>query len=254
LARKSQVEFFAARGPGRHASSFQYSDYPHCQTMSRQGERGCCPNFKCSAGFQPALSRQDGGATFKLGWHRNVACTGPGAPRRKARLRGVSWRWKTPHTTYRLPSTALPHMLPTTCRLRIGVKGGARGGKLQIQDSKFKMGEVPMKSGGIPSPLRQTDRRNLQHPRFSRILKAMEVHFTPDVEKKLNDLAAQSGRGPDELLQDALAGYFDELVQTRDMLNSRYDELKSGRVKPLDGEEAFARLKAKTQAQRKHPA
>ncbi len=78
----------------------------------------------------------------------------------------------------------------------------------------------------------------------------MEIHFTPDVEKKLNDLAAQSGRGPDELLQDALAGYFDELAQTRDMLNSRYDELKSGRVKPIDGEEAFARLKAKTQAQR----
>ena len=81
----------------------------------------------------------------------------------------------------------------------------------------------------------------------------MEIHFTPDVEKKLNDFAAQSGRGPDELLQDALAGYFDELAQTRDMLNSRYDELKSGRVKPIDGEEAFARLKAKTEAQRNRP-
>ena len=82
----------------------------------------------------------------------------------------------------------------------------------------------------------------------------MEINFTPDVEKKLNDLAAQSGRGPDELLQDALAGYLDELMRTRDMLDSRYDELKSGRVKPIDGEEAFARLKAKTQAQRNHPA
>ncbi|MBZ5678783.1 MAG: hypothetical protein LAO24_01620 [Acidobacteriia bacterium] len=78
----------------------------------------------------------------------------------------------------------------------------------------------------------------------------MEVHFTPDVEKKLNDLAAQSGRGTDELLQDALAAYFDELVQTRDMLANRYDELKDGRVRPIDGEEAFARLKAKTEAQR----
>ncbi len=78
----------------------------------------------------------------------------------------------------------------------------------------------------------------------------MEVHFTPDVEKKLNELAAQSGRGTDELLQDALAAYFDELAQTRDMLNSRYDELKTGTIKPIDGEEAFARLKAKTEAQR----
>jgi hypothetical protein len=81
----------------------------------------------------------------------------------------------------------------------------------------------------------------------------MEINFTPEVEKKLNDLAAQSGRGPDQLLQDALAGYLDELTETRDMLNSRYDDLKSGRAKPIDGEGAFARLKAKTEAQRHRP-
>jgi hypothetical protein len=82
----------------------------------------------------------------------------------------------------------------------------------------------------------------------------MEVHFAPDVEKKLNDLSAQSGRGTDELLQDALAGYLDEMAQTRDMLNSRYDDLKSGKVEPIDGEEAFARLKAKTEVQRNFQA
>ena len=81
-------------------------------------------------------------------------------------------------------------------------------------------------------------------------MKAMEVHFTPDIEKRLNDLVAQSGRGTDEFLQDALAAYIDELAQTREMLNRRYDELKSGRVKPIDGEEVFARLQAKTEAQR----
>jgi hypothetical protein len=31
----------------------------------------------------------------------------------------------------------------------------------------------------------------------------------------------------------------------RGMLESRYDELKSGRVKPIDGEQAFARLREK---------
>ena len=82
----------------------------------------------------------------------------------------------------------------------------------------------------------------------------MEVHFTPDVERKLNDLAAQSGRAADELLQDALAAYFDELAKTQEMLNSRYDELKSGRVNPIDGEDAFARLQAKTEAQRNRQA
>ena len=64
----------------------------------------------------------------------------------------------------------------------------------------------------------------------------MDVQLTPDVEKKLNELAAESGRGTNELLQDALVGYLDELARTQDMLNSRYDDLKSGRVKPIDGE------------------
>ena len=35
----------------------------------------------------------------------------------------------------------------------------------------------------------------------------MEVHFTPELEKKLNDLAASSGRPADELVQDAVAGH-----------------------------------------------
>ena len=95
---------------------------------------------------------------------------------------------------------------------------------------------------------------SLPRTRFSRTLKAMEVQFSPEVEKKLNDLAAQSGRGTDELLEDALAGYLEELAKTQGMLNSRYDDLKSGRVKPIDGEEAFARLKARTEAQRNRPA
>lgn len=81
----------------------------------------------------------------------------------------------------------------------------------------------------------------------------MEVHFPPEIEKKLNDLATQSGRATDDLVRDAMAGYLDELVQTREMLNSRYDDLKSGRVEPIDGEEAFARLKAKIDAQRNQP-
>jgi predicted transcriptional regulator len=82
----------------------------------------------------------------------------------------------------------------------------------------------------------------------------MEVHFTPELEKKLNDLAAQSGRAADELVQDAVAGYVDELAGTREMLDSRYDDIKSGRVKLIDGEEAFARLMAKTESERKRPA
>ena len=72
----------------------------------------------------------------------------------------------------------------------------------------------------------------------------MEVHFSPETERKLNDLAAQAGRGSaDELVQDVVEGYFDELAQAREMLDSRYDDLKSGRVKPIDGEEFFETLR-----------
>lgn len=40
-----------------------------------------------------------------------------------------------------------------------------------------------------------------------------------------------------------MAGYIPELAKTRDMLNSRYDDLKSGRVKPIDGEMFFESLR-----------
>ena len=79
----------------------------------------------------------------------------------------------------------------------------------------------------------------------------MEVHFAPETEKKLNDLAAQSGRRADEVLQDALAGYFEEVAQTREMLNSRYDDLKSGRVKPIPGDEVEAYFREKSAAARR---
>jgi hypothetical protein len=71
----------------------------------------------------------------------------------------------------------------------------------------------------------------------------MEVHIAPEVEKQLAELAIESGRGTDEVLEDALAGYFDEVARTRKMLDSRYDDLKSGRVKPIDGEEFFEDLR-----------
>jgi hypothetical protein len=71
----------------------------------------------------------------------------------------------------------------------------------------------------------------------------MEVPFTPDVQAKLDKLAIDTGRAPGELVKDVIAGYFDELTQTREMLNSRYDDLKSGRVKPIDGEEFFDGLR-----------
>ncbi|MGA7572952.1 MAG: hypothetical protein WCA97_03140, partial [Terriglobales bacterium] len=63
---------------------------------------------------------------------------------------------------------------------------------------------------------------------------------------------AQSGRKTaDELVQDVIEGYFDEIAQTRTMLNSRYDDLKSGRVKPLSGDEVEAYFRDKSAAARR---
>ena len=74
----------------------------------------------------------------------------------------------------------------------------------------------------------------------------MEVRLTPETETRLQELAAKTGRAPDELVEDAMAGYLAELAETRNMLDTRYDDIKSGRVKPIEGEDAFARLRKKS--------
>ena len=79
----------------------------------------------------------------------------------------------------------------------------------------------------------------------------MEVHFRPDVQAKLDRMALESGRQSDELLEDAVIGYVDELAHTREMLDRRFDGMESGRVQPIDGEEAYRRLMEKTEAQRR---
>lgn len=68
----------------------------------------------------------------------------------------------------------------------------------------------------------------------------MEVHFTPEMEKKLDELAAHSGRAT-----------ADELAQTRETLDTRYDDLKTGRVKLIPGDEVEAHFREKSAAARR---
>jgi len=78
----------------------------------------------------------------------------------------------------------------------------------------------------------------------------MEVHVTPETAKKLNDLATTSvltARAPEDIVEDALAGYLEEVTSVLKTLDGRYDDLKSGRVKPIDGEEAFRTLREKSE-------
>jgi hypothetical protein len=66
----------------------------------------------------------------------------------------------------------------------------------------------------------------------------MEVHVTGELEVKLTHSAAAQGCNPDEL------------AHTREMLDRRFDEMEKGKVRPIDGEEAYRRLMEKTEAQR----
>ncbi len=71
----------------------------------------------------------------------------------------------------------------------------------------------------------------------------MEVRLKPETESRLNELASKSGRPTDELVEDAMAAYLSEVAEVRNLLDSRYDEIKSGRVKPIDGGAFFEDLR-----------
>lgn len=73
----------------------------------------------------------------------------------------------------------------------------------------------------------------------------MEVHLPSETESRLRVLANQSGRGIDDLIEDAMAAYLNEIAQIRETLDARYDDIKSGRVQPTNGEVFFDRLRQK---------
>jgi len=73
----------------------------------------------------------------------------------------------------------------------------------------------------------------------------------PELQAQLNRWVADTGRGPQELIEDAMAGYFDELARVRAVLDCRYDDLGSGKVEPIPGEEIEAYFREKSAAARR---
>lgn len=78
----------------------------------------------------------------------------------------------------------------------------------------------------------------------------MELHLTPETEARLQELATKTGRNQDELVEDAMAGYLTELSAVRQLLDSRYDDIRNGRVAPIDGDDAFDTLRSKSSKRR----
>jgi predicted transcriptional regulator len=70
-------------------------------------------------------------------------------------------------------------------------------------------------------------------PRFATIT-AMELHLTPETEAKLNELALQTHRGADELLEEAV----DHLVTWNQWLHNKVNAsvaaVERGEIKPDD--------------------
>jgi predicted transcriptional regulator len=79
----------------------------------------------------------------------------------------------------------------------------------------------------------------------------MEIRLEPELAAKVEQWSAETGRPASELAEDAFAAYFAEVGEIRQMLDSRYDDLASGRVRPIPGEEAYEILKERARARRK---
>ena len=61
-------------------------------------------------------------------------------------------------------------------------------------------------------------------------------------------------RATDDLGEDGLPGYFEELGELGSTLDARYDELKTGRAQLIDGEKAINALKVKSEERRNRRA
>ena len=71
----------------------------------------------------------------------------------------------------------------------------------------------------------------------------MVVRRSPETESRLRQLAATTGRAPEEIVEDAMTGYLAEFAQVRDKLDRHYDEMKTGQIQPIDGEEVFRKMR-----------
>ena len=71
----------------------------------------------------------------------------------------------------------------------------------------------------------------------------MEVRLKPETVLRLNELSSKSGRPTDDLVEDAMAAYLAEVAEVRNLLDNRYDDVKSARVEPVDGEAFFEDLR-----------
>lgn len=81
----------------------------------------------------------------------------------------------------------------------------------------------------------------------------MEVHFAPELQAKIDQLVNETGCSVSQLVEDAMVIYLSEVADTRMLLDRRYDDLKSGRVKSVSREEIVEHFHEKSAAARRAP-
>lgn len=79
----------------------------------------------------------------------------------------------------------------------------------------------------------------------------MELRLEPELSAKVEQWSAQTGRPVSDLVEDAVAAYLTELGELREKLDSRYDDIVSGKVQLAQGDEAYRMLKDRANARRK---
>lgn len=79
----------------------------------------------------------------------------------------------------------------------------------------------------------------------------MDLRLEPDLAAKVEQWTAETGRPAEELVQEAIAGYFAEVGDLRELLDSRYDDIDSGKVQPVEGSQAVGLLRERAAARQK---
>jgi hypothetical protein len=79
----------------------------------------------------------------------------------------------------------------------------------------------------------------------------MELHLEPELAAKVEQWSAETGQPVNDLIEGAIVGYFSEVEQIKATLDSRYDDIESGRAQLIDGEEACRMLRERAAARQK---
>ncbi|HXR38710.1 MAG TPA: hypothetical protein VN776_06440 [Terracidiphilus sp.] len=80
---------------------------------------------------------------------------------------------------------------------------------------------------------------------------SMEVRLEPELAAKVEQWSVETGRPVGDLVEDAITGYFSEVQQLRETLDRRYDEMASGQVKGIPGDEARRMLEERIAARQR---